>query len=552
MVKPFTYSTAQIKRYNPMKNKYLIALLALLLFSCSEDIVTLEPQATLFASEYFTNASELEESVIATYHWAALQMGQISSESWSFIPPVLMQEVLSDNGYAGGQDASDGQLYAQMGTFSVTTTNEKPLALWRKNYLGIGSANYTISRGELLLESDEAEEVQVLLAEAKFLRAYFHFDLVRYFENIPLMDFLPATVDEANVPQAEPEAVYNFIASDLVEAIEHLPEMTGSARASKWAAQALLARVYLFKNGVYGGDLQAGDVAVNSNYVLTELEELINSSGHDLFDNFDSLFYTANEFSIESVFEVAYEDGPVTGDWGGGIQYIQGNLAAHMMGPRVAGGTLRYRGWSFATLSHKLFLAMEDDPRLNATILTNAQILSEPGASFIESEDGKKQGYQLTGYYNNKYTTRSSDFLGEGANQLFNITNRREIRFADVLLMAAELSQDVSYINRVRARVGLEDLTGYSEEALFHERHMEFAGEGHRYYDLMRRGIDVMNEELNVSVIGPQYESYPLGDAVYEVSVTFDGATPRGRGFLPIPQTEIDLSNGTLIQNEGY
>ena len=155
----------------------------------------------------------------------------------------------------------------------------------------------------------------------------------------------------------------------------------------------------MFKNGVYGGDLNADGVNVNSAFCLQELEDMINNSGHALVPVYDSIFMQTFEFNPESVFEIAFEASPVRGDWGSEHQ-VEGNLAAQMMGPRASTSSIYYRGWSFGVMTEKLWRDMQGDPRLDATILTEQTILSEPGAGLNTG------AYQHTGYYNNKYTTR--------------------------------------------------------------------------------------------------------------------------------------------------
>ena len=506
----------------------------LFLSGCSEDFLTLEPQGTLFSSEFFNNAEEVELALISTYDVLGHQKGV--GLAWA--PQLFLTEAMSDDALAGGQDPGDGRLSNEFNTFNFTTSNDVVRSLWKKGYAGVFRANFTIARSEQLLDTEEAEIINEYIAEARFLRAYFYFELVRFFENIPLLDELPATVEADNQPQADPQAVYDLIASDLVFAIENLPERTRSLRATKWAAQGLLARVFLFKNGVYGGNMNAGGLTVDGPYCLQQLENMINVSGHELFPSFDELFLVDNEFNQESVFEIAFEEGPVRGDWGSEHQ-VEGNLAAQMMGPRASTSNIYYRGWSFGVMTNKLFQDMQGDPRLDATILTQETILSEPNAGLNTG------AYQHTGYYNNKYTTRIDARGPSGTPELHNTSNIRAIRFADVLLMAAELGQNVEYINRVRERVGLAPLTSYSEAALFNERRMELAGEGIRYLDVLRRGMDVASEELTtIGDIGPNYTG---PDNFYDV--TFN---PSTRGFIPIPQLEIDLSAGVLVQNEGF
>ncbi|MFY0606662.1 MAG: RagB/SusD family nutrient uptake outer membrane protein [Cyclobacteriaceae bacterium] len=516
-----------------MKKIIFIFIMGGMLSACSEEFLETSPKGTLLSSVYFKTESQVLESLTATYD----VLGHQKAYDLAWSPFLVLSETMSDDAYAGGQDAGDGAEEDEFNTFNVSSANDVVHSAWKRNYYGVYRANFTLKNAEVLENTTEEFKTQVI-AESKFLRAYFYFELVRFFENI-VMPLEPQSPSEANIPQSNPADVYNQIAADLVDAINGLPEdAVVKGRATKWAAQALLARVYLFENGVYGNGLSADGTTIDQAYVLAQLEDLIANSGHDLVADYATLFTPAEEFGIESVFEVSYAGEPVQGDWGS-EQYIEGNLAAQMMGPRIAGSTTYYRGWAFAIPSHKLYQDMDGDPRQPLTILTQDALLAENGTSLNTAS------YQYTGYYNAKYTTKLSDRGTVGTPELHNMTNYRVIRFADVLLMAAELSGDVAYINRVRARVGLADLPAYSEDALFEERRMELSGEGLRYFDVLRRGQAVAQTELTTTgVMGPYY----TGDAsAYDV--TFNTTT---RGFLPIPQVEIDLSNGTLVQNAGY
>lgn len=517
-----------------MKKLILLSVFAFYISSCSEEFLEVTPQGTLFASTYFTTEEEVEESLIATYDVLGHQKG--IGLAWA--PYLTMSEILSDDAYAGGQDAGDGAEEDEFNTFRISTGNEIARSIWKRNYYGIYRANFTIEKALALVETTDEFRNQII-AEAKFLRAYYYFEQVKFFENIPLTITVQSP-SEANIPQSDPALIYNQIASDLVDAIASLPESHGAAtgRATVWAAKSLLGRVYLFEDGVYGNGMEANGVAITSTMVLDHLEDVINNSGHDLVADYNTIFLESEELGIESVFEVVYDGTPVGGDWGS-EQYVEGNLAAQLMGPRVSGSSIYYRGWAFAIPSHKLYQALNGDPRLSGTILTQDDILAESGATLNQAS------YQYTGYYSAKYTTRLADRGTVGTPELHNKTNYRAIRFADVLLMAAEIGQNATYIDRVRNRVGLGSIGAYSDAALFNERRMELSGEGHRYWDLLRSGQSTANTELTTTgIIGPNYSG---DDAVYEV--TYNLTT---RGFLPIPQTEIDLSNNVLIQNDGY
>jgi hypothetical protein len=323
-----------------------------------------------------------------------------------------------------------------------------------------------------------------------------------------------------------------------VEAIEDLPTVipaNESGRISRWAAESLLGRVYLFYNGVYGADLDAGGTTLGTTEILAYLEDVIDNSGHDLLPNYADLFRLASEFSVESVFEITYGDAPIWWDWG----YVRGgngNLSAQMQGPRVESGSVNWnRGWSFAPVSHDLVNAMAGDPRQDATILYEGEL------------DGVlAYGYQHTGYFSQKYTSDAEHWGVSGQFEHNRTANHRVIRFADVLLMAAELGgpNAQTYLDRVRARVGLGSVP-VSLDNIYNERRLELALEGIRYFDIVRRGVDYADQELTESGIrGADY----IGDQLL-FDVTFDPAT---KGFFPIPQIEMDLSGGVFEQNVGH
>jgi hypothetical protein len=296
----------------------------------------------------------------------------------------------------------------------------------------------------------------------------------------------------------------------------------------------LLGRVYLFYTGVYNADLIAGNITVSRTVALDYLEDLITNSGHDLFEDYRMNFKIAGEFGIESVFEISYGNTPAWWDW----EYVrggEGNLSAQMQGPRVSGSDNWDRGWSFGTVSQKLVDDLQGDPRLYYTVL------------FQDSLDGSLAvGYQHTGYFSNKYSSDAEHWSADGQFELNRTCNHRVIRYSDVLLMAAELGSGNAqgYLDKVRERVGLESIQATPENIL-NERRLELSLEGIRYFDLIRQGMSVASQELTVvGLSGPDY----IGDQII-FDVTFN---PSTKGFLPIPQTEIDLSGGLFVQNAGY
>ena len=506
------------------------AFLIIILLSGCEDFLDLKPLDQVVSSNFYQTEEDATKALIAIYDVLTYQ----SSPGVSWAPFITMSDILSDDAYAGGSDANDGMDENEFNNFNIPTTSAIAHSIWIKNYIGIYRANLFL---EIIDGIDASNSFKSrTIAEAKFLRAYFYLEQVRFFENIPLLTETIKGPSEYQQTQNTPQEVYTQIAIDLVDAIPNLPLMVSSAEAgriTKWAAQALLARAYLFYNGVYGGDINAGSITVNQSYVLGQLEDLILNSGHDLFPEYELNFKLAGEFGIESVFEISYGDTPPWWDW----NYVRGgagNLSAQMQGPRVTGSQKWNRGWSFAPVNHKLALDLTGDPRFQYTILTEGEL------------DGSlTKGYQHTGYFSKKYTSDAEHWGADGQFELNRTCNHRVIRFSDVLLMAAELGSPNAqqYLDRVRERVGLTSVPATMENIL-KERRLELSLEGIRYYDVIRRGMAFASQELTHSVRGPLY----MGDQQI-FTVTFNAAT---KGFLPIPQTEIDLSAGTLQQNVGY
>lgn len=505
--------------------------LALLFTGCSDDFLDLKPLDQEVTATFYKTEEQALQALVSIYD--VLGYDETPGVSWA--PTLTVSDMLSDDSYAGGADANDGMEEDQLNTFNIPSTNVLLHAIWIKNYQGIYRANKLI---EVIDGVDASDEFKARLkAEAKFLRAYFHFELVSYFENVVLLTATIKGPSEYKQPQAEPSAVYNQIALDLTEAMEVLPASipgSESGRVSKWAAKALLARVYLFYNGVYGQELKAGDVTVDRTVVVGHLDDLIANSGHDLLENYQDNFKLAGEYGVESVFEVSYGDNLPWWDWG----YVRGgdgNLAAQMQGPRVTGSSKWNRGWSFGTVSQKLVNDIKDDPRYEWTVLREEEL------------DGNlDKGYQHTGYFSEKYSSDAEHWASAGQFELNRTCNRRVIRFSDVLLMAAELGSPNAqqYLDRVRARVGLGSIPA-TEENIYKERRLELSLEGLRYFDLLRKGVAYAESQLTYSNIrGPKY----VGDQSM-FDVTFNSAS---KGFMPIPQSEIDLSGGMFVQNQGW
>jgi len=512
-------------------NLYLTAFLILFLVSCSEDFLDRQPLDQVDSSNFYQTENDAMEALVAVYD----VLGYQSTPGVSWSPFITVSDMLSDDAFAGGSDANDGFDEDQLNTFNIPPQNLIVHSTWLKNYTGIYRANLLL---EVIDDIETTPEFKArVVGECKFLRAYFYTELVRFFENVPLVLQVLSNPEDYDQPQASPQAVYNQIATDLVDAINVLPDFipqSETGRVGKWSAAALLARVFLFQDGIYGTDMQAGSVTINQSQALNYLEELISTGHYTLLENYEDIFSLVGEFSVESVFEIPHGDNPAWWDWGY-VRGGEGNLAAQMQGPRVTGSDNWDRGWSFAPVSQDLVDAFGNDPRLNSTVL------------FEDELDGTLvKGYQHTGYFSKKYSSDAEHWGTDGQFEHNRTANFRVIRYSDVLLMAAELGSPnaQSYLDQVRSRVGLPSVAANLDN-IHKERRLELALEGVRYFDVIRRGSSYASEQLTETGIrGPEYVG---SQSIFDV--TYDTGT---NGFLPIPQAEIDLSAGTFVQNPGY
>ncbi|MCG8581246.1 MAG: RagB/SusD family nutrient uptake outer membrane protein [Bacteroidales bacterium] len=436
----------------------------------------------------------------------------------------------SDDMFTGGGSSSDGTDIRRFEKHQMLSTDWQHDQFWWKAYVGIYRTKIALQKIPAINFKDEAEKARII-AELKFIRAYIYSNLVRMYENIPLITE-PITLADADVGQAHPDAVYEQIAIDYLAAIEDLPAKVegDEGRVTKYAAQAMLARMYLFYTGFYAQNEMPGGITLSDISAL--VDNIIEQSDHGLVDNFADLWLVSGSgksyYSKEHVYQIPYSyngKGASRSD----VQFY---------GLRDLSNTDTYAaGWGFGTIHPDVYNIFEpSDERRNATILdANSEV----------GENEYSNSYQHTGYYFKKYTPLSR-FVDDPAFS-GHPDGRAVVRYADVLLMAAELSlkggaftrSAQSYFDEVRIRAGFSTHPPVSEDRIFEERRKEFFGEGLRYWDLLRRGIDVAD-----AAITNNYES--------PFDVTFDKAT---RGVWPIADVQIQLSSSSskpLKQNAGY
>ncbi|QYA27162.1 RagB/SusD family nutrient uptake outer membrane protein [Gramella sp. MT6] len=475
-----------------------------MLVGCTEEFLDETEEYVIDSENYFNSEQEYYNALIGAYD--ILQSTYVN---------VILGEIASDNTLSGGESATDVIGWQQVDEMTHTEVNDNLDDVWDWNFAGVQRANYILE----FKDKTEFEGKDRIIAEARFLRAYFTFELVKWFGPIPLNgDQRFQLGDEQSIPRAPVSEVYAQIESDLQFAIDNLDYTAPQVgRATKGSAQALLGKAYLYQEKFQ----QAADVLTN----------LIDSGEYHLYgtvgdEEYTNLFEQVGENSPESVFEVQY-----TGEEGAGFDCLQcseGNVAVGFQGIRNYTGPVFESGFSFNVPVEEVYnLFDENDIRRDYSILDIEAWAEETGATYVE-------GYKHTGYFNRKYLPRQNDNVGDA--NLTQPNNYRAIRYADVLLMAAEaLSRGgindqlaLEYLNDVRNRAGLDDLnvTGAAlTDAIFAERRLELVGEGHRFFDLVRTG---------------------------RAAAAIDGFTPNKNELFPIPLEEIEFSQGNWEQNPGY
>lgn len=487
-----------------MKNYIYIVIITFTLFSCSDDFVDVESEDEN-SEDFFNTEEDYNDALIGAYD--LLQSTYLN---------VMLSEIASDNTVAGGDvNTLDVIGLQDIDKMNHTPVNDELRNIWGWMFAGVNRANYILEFQDKI-DFDGKEQI---LAEARFLRAYYYFELVKFFGGVPLkIDERFLFGDQFGVVKNSKEETYNQIEIDLIAAIDNLPVTQSQiGRVTKGAAQALLGKVYL-----YHGDFDQ----TKFNDAADVLETVINDMNYDLVEDYSILFENDNENTIESVFEIQYTD-----EEGAGFDCLQcseGNVAVGFNGIRSYNGPDFDPGFGFNLPTQEVVDEFETgDTRLEASIFD----IEASGAGFNPSRD-------QTGYYNRKFLPRKGDRNTGDAN-LTNPNNYRAIRFSDVLLMAAEAlyesgineSRALDYVNRVRARAfgnvdNNLDVSGTDLlNAIYKERRVEFIGEGHHFFDLVRTG---------------------------RASSEIEGFEINKNEVFPIPSIEIDLTGGSLLQNTGY
>lgn len=492
--------------------------------SCKKNFLDRQPQGQYTQETYPYPGGSGPYDTYLFGAYSELRSFNVHSQSF-----ICATSIRSDDADKGSTPSDGGANAIDMDNFPVSPSNSFANTLWTGYYTLISKCNIALDQiknnSSITATADAKSQAE---GEAKFLRGYAYFMMVRLFGKVPIIDSVfTNAASQSNVPQSTVAQVYAFIESDLQFAASKLPlswDAKFVGRATSGAANGLLAKVYLTQQ-------KWAQAMAAANIVMT-------SGQYDLTTTYDKEFREEGENSKESVFEVQATASAAI-PTNNGVQYAQ------IMGVRGSGSF--DLGWGWNTPSTYLEAAYEaGDPRKNRTILYTSTATTTYQTIYGEN---LPVGLPNPRYNNKVYSNpalRSS--IGNRFGYWMNI---RILRYADVVLMYAEAANEVggaanidaarNAVNsvRARARIGaaggvLPNLTTTDQAtlraAIRQERRIELAMEHDRFFDLVRWGI--AQSTLNAA-------GKPNFSDTRDV-------------LLPIPQTQIDLSQGVLKQNPGY
>lgn len=535
-------------------NYIACAMLATSLTSC-HDWLTEDTPGTTKLKEAFTSldvATEFANGVYVPLEW--------EYNGKTYYPEWFIGDVVSDDALKGGQYLQDMAVVRDMENFKTTTDNQLLLGYYRAQWQGIARANLAIQEiPDTRINEGEEATLTRLVGECKFLRAYYYFRLCRVFGGMPLVDFVVDSDSKWHQERSSQDATYAFILKDLEDAEAVLPlkskyPAADLGRATKGAAQAMLMKVNLYRGGflAQSGNAEAAKACYEE--AVKWGKKVVESNEYDLDGAYFTNFLLKGENDKESVFEIQYTEDP-TSDYGeDGDGSTRGTFTLILQ--RSRSKHFGQTGWGFNKPTENLFNEYEpNDPRRDETIWRPAEGEMDTPAQEIYLDDS---------LCNRKYAMYTDGTNG-GSYYLTHDSrgplNNKQIRYSDVLLMYAEACCEIGdlptakwALKKVRDRVGLpafpytaiiqgksvtyQDNQEDLRKAIRHERRVELAMEGHRWFDLCRWGIakETMDAYLAGESTEAQAESAPFIKGKHEL--------------FPIPAEEIAITG--IEQNPNY
>lgn len=487
------------------------------LASCNEEFLDVDGNGIFLEDEYYSNEIEAYAGLTAVYDVVGWE---------TFVGRMAGLNSASDDFYAGGGSSTDTNELQVWSNYTLNPNQGPQGEFWAKAYSGVFRANILLTKLPDVPMSQA--KIDRFTAETKALRAYFYFDLVRMFKNIPLITEPVAAADYYTIPQVAPELIFQQIEADLLAAIPVLPATVPAnsegGRMTQAGARALLGKVYLWQNKFTEAAEQLA--------IVNGTPGTTTQFGNKLLDNYADLWNVDNKFNSESIIEIVHTKGGKWADWGN-VAGSEGNILNQMVGPRnyarldtIAAEDF-VPGYGFNPMTEDLFNSFTaTDVRRDATVLNLKQLVLDGDANY-------DPGYMDTGYFLKKFAGRERNRnVGAGAFELNWNQNTYEIRLADTYLMEAEaivrgggdVSRAQALLDAVRTRANMPSIPA-NEENIFKERRLELAGEGHRWYDLVRTGRAA-------------------------TALSTRGFVAGKHEILPIPL--LELSNTIIVQNPNY
>ncbi len=556
-----------------------LMLSALSLTSC-DDFLDTSSKTDLNSETAYSNAESAEMDLVGCYD------GWQRTISDAGVGIYLTAEFASEQAFGGLglSDARNNNVIDQFDLGIAPSYNDLFNTDWTNYYAGIFRCNELIKAdadGKIKWNKDTQTQGRII-GEARTIRAILYFDLARLFGDVPLL----LEPSEDNIPRTPVKQVYQAIFDDLKYAASHIPANAYPAdnrnstdgRITKYAAEALLARAYLYYTGYYGEEHPACTKAE----AIAAINDVANNKDYDLEPNYKDLWMPSSDITSETITKSGDEtkyawETSYSGKWYDGSTWRsgQGNLSKEIvlnlkfntthdyngnsdgntfsvyLGPRnkCASSIHISSGWGACSVTPYFVTQYGYDPRFSACVWNS----TDAGFTADESDS-----YEYTGYYTRKYapmcfsdgTRQEVAFKLGAAHQ--NITYYQDwtvIRFADVLLMQSELTETADGLNRVRARVGLSP-EDYSIENIRKERAIEFAFEGIHYWDLMRYEKD---GAYAARAIAQAQNGAKVKNGGVDATTSFSQENfTKKKGLMQIPNTQITLSGNVLTQNAGW
>ena len=480
---------------------------------CSDSFLEVDNPTGEPLEEYYTTDAHIQEALVAAYdplHWPDWGLGQYNALN-------IDAEIMGDDFWVGGANAADMQNWHMLFNY-VADENNTLSSLWTVDYAGIKRCNDVLAYLPLGTDLTEANRASYEM-QARTLRVFYYNMLWHYFGNVPFylenLSNPPYTA-----PQLTADEVYDQLIVELEAIIDSnvLPmrwDDTQAGRVSQAMAWMMYAEMVMYQND-------------ESRYpkALQGMKAIISSGQYALNPDYANLWEESGEWCSESIFEINYEDANNERGWSSPLA-IGGTVLPTLIAPNSWPGGDGWDGgdgWGFLPVRVETYdMYDEGDVRRDATCWVVR------GVEYTER-------YQDTHIWLAKYRPFTENNKDAGFDNNLNYNNNyRYYRYAETLLNAAELSlrtgsgDAATYLNEVRNRAGLGNIDATLEN-IIEERHLEFVGEGKRYWDLVRTG-------LAASVLVPDQYGYRTN------------SWTESKKHIPIAQAEIDAAQGTLVQN---